>query len=96
MALWVRNEENNSTSGKQPYDFIRKWCPPATKSIKILGLAISPSEDYLAVSCRNNNIGVLQVKSIGLNEDLNREIKFDLLSRGGFHSGAISAVDIAI
>lgn len=25
MALWVRSEENNSTSGKQLYDFIRKW-----------------------------------------------------------------------
>jgi hypothetical protein len=25
MAMWVRSEENNSTSGKQPYDFIRKW-----------------------------------------------------------------------
>jgi hypothetical protein len=25
MALWVRSEENNSTSGKQTFDFIRKW-----------------------------------------------------------------------
>jgi len=25
MALWVRSEENNSTSGKQAFDFIRKW-----------------------------------------------------------------------
>ena len=25
MALWVRHEENNSTSGKQAFDFIRKW-----------------------------------------------------------------------
>jgi|TARA_B110000285_G_C15128801_1_gene622067 hypothetical protein len=25
MALWVRHEENNSPSGKQAYDFIRKW-----------------------------------------------------------------------
>ena len=25
MALWVRSEENNATSGKQAFDFIRKW-----------------------------------------------------------------------
>ena len=25
MAMWVRSEDNNSTSGKQAYDFIRKW-----------------------------------------------------------------------
>ena len=31
MAMWVRSEENNSTSGKSPYDFIRRWQPPATK-----------------------------------------------------------------
>ncbi len=32
MAMWVRSEENNSTSGKQLYDFIRKWQPAITKS----------------------------------------------------------------
>jgi hypothetical protein len=25
MAMYVRSEENNSTSGKELYDFIRKW-----------------------------------------------------------------------
>jgi hypothetical protein len=25
MALWVRSEENNATSGKTAYDGIRKW-----------------------------------------------------------------------
>jgi hypothetical protein len=25
MALWVRSEVNNSTSGKFAFDFIRKW-----------------------------------------------------------------------
>lgn len=45
MALWVRSEENNSTTGKNPYDFIRKWQPPSTKGVKILSLALSPSEE---------------------------------------------------
>ena len=25
LAMWIRSEENNSTSGKQAYDFIRRW-----------------------------------------------------------------------
>lgn len=59
MALWVRSEENNATSGKQPYDFIRKWCPPSTRGVKILAMAVSPGEEYLAVACKNNNIGLI-------------------------------------
>ena len=33
MAMWVRSEENNSTSSKSPYDFIRSWQPAATKRL---------------------------------------------------------------
>ncbi len=47
------------------------------------------------MACKNNNIGLIQIKSLGLNEDLNREVKFDLVCRG-FHSGSISAIDVAI
>lgn len=95
LALWVRSEENNSTTGKQPYDFIRQWCPAATKGVKILGMAISPGDEYLAVASKNNNIGIISIKSIGLNEDLSKEVKFDLVCRG-FHSGSISTIDVAI
>lgn len=49
----------------------------------------------LAVACKNNNIGLVNIKSIGLNENLASEIKFDLVCRG-FHSGSINAIDIAI
>lgn len=59
MAMWVRSEENNSTSGKQLYDFIRRWCPNSTKGVKILGMAVSPGEETLAVACKNNNIGLV-------------------------------------
>ena len=95
MAMWVRSDENNSTSGKQAFDFIRKWCPASTKGIKILGMSVSPGEDFLAVSLANNNIGLLHIKTLGLNEDINRDIKFDLVCRG-FHSGSIDSVDIAV
>lgn len=95
MALWVRHEENNSPSGKQAYDFIRKWQPGATKGVKILSLDCAPSEDCLAISMENNNIGIIEIKSIGLNEDLNKEIKFDLVCKG-FHAGQISSIDVAV
>jgi hypothetical protein len=64
------------------------WQPAATKNIKILSLDCSSgaNEDYLAISLENNNIGIIQIKSIGLNEDLEKEIKFDLVCKG-FHSG---------
>lgn len=94
MALWVRSEENNSTSEKQAFDFIRKWQPAATKDLRILSLDCAPSEDYLALSLANNNIGKISIKSIGLNEDLTKEISFDLVCKG-FHSGPISSIDVA-
>lgn len=95
MALWVRSEENNATSGKTAYDGIRKWQPAATKGIKILSLDCSPNDDYIAISLENNNIGKILTKSIGLNEVLEQEIKFDLVCEG-FHSGQISSIDVAV
>jgi cilia- and flagella-associated protein 57 len=95
LAIWVRSEENNSTSGKQAYDFIRRWNHPSTKGVKILGMTVSSGEEYLGVALSNNNIGLVHIKTIGLNEDITRDIKFDLVCRG-FHSGAIDTIDIAI
>ena len=54
--------------------------------MRILSLDCSPSEDYIALSLENNNIGKIAIKSIGLNEDLKKEISFDLVCKG-FHSG---------
>ena len=31
MAMWIRQEENQSTSGKNDYDFIARWQPAACK-----------------------------------------------------------------
>jgi len=56
---------------------------------------VSANEDTLAVGLLNNNIGLVNIKSIGLNEDVSKEIKFELVCKG-FHSGAISGIDIAI
>lgn len=95
IAMWVRSEENNSTSGKDAYDFIRRIAPSATKNQKILGLSFSNNEDSIIVALSNNNIGLLNVKSIGLNEDTTRDVKFELVCKG-FHSAAISSVDVAI
>ena len=56
---------------------------------------MSNGEELLAVSLSNNNIGLVHYKSIGLNEDINKEIKFELICKG-FHSGSISGLDVAI
>jgi hypothetical protein len=95
IAMWVRSEENNATSGKDAYDFIRKISPPSTKNQKIIGLSMSANEDTLAVGLLNNNIGLVNIKSIGLNEDVHKDIKFELVCKG-FHSGAISGIDVAV
>jgi hypothetical protein len=94
MAMWVRSEENNSTSGKQLYDFIRKWTPPITKGHCILGSTVSTDNEKLAVALQNNNIAVVELRSVGLNEDTEREIKSELVCKG-FHSGGITSIDVA-
>ena len=60
-----------------------------------MSLDVSPNEDYMCISLDTNNIGLIQTKSIGLNEDLNKEIKFNYVCKG-FHSGSISTIDIAV
>lgn len=56
---------------------------------------MSNGEELLAVALSNNNIGLIHYKSIGLNEDINKDIKFELVCKG-FHSGSISGLDVAI
>ena len=100
MALWVRSDENNAaTSGagkdSQLYDFIRKWQPPATKGTRIISMCISPTEEYVAAACKNNDVALVHVKSVGLNEDQSKDVKVDLMCRG-FHSGPITRMDVAV
>ena len=56
---------------------------------------MAPSEDTLAVCGKNNNVTFVSIKSIGLNADMTKEVKSELMCKG-FHSGAISAIDIAV
>ena len=58
-------------------------------------MSMSNGEELLAVALSNNNIGLVHYKSIGLNEDINKEIRFELICKG-FHSGSISGLDVAI
>ena len=44
----------------------------------------------------NNNIGIVDIKSIGLNEEKQSpDVKFDLICKG-FHSGPITTIDVAV
>ena len=49
----------------------------------------------MAVCLFNNNIALVNIKSVGLNEDTEREIKFDLMCKG-FHSDGIDSIDVAV
>ena len=96
MSLWVRSEENNKTSGKDSFDWIKTWWSPVCKNQRILSLAVDLAEENLALGLANNNIGILSIKSFGLNDEAAPlEVKFDLVCKG-FHSGAISAIDVAV
>jgi WD40 repeat protein len=59
-----------------------------------LSLDVSPSEENLALSLSNNNIGIINIKNIGLNDDLSQEVKLNLICKG-FHCGPITTIDIA-
>lgn len=49
----------------------------------------------MAVCLFNNNIALVNIKSVGLNEDTEREITSNLICRG-FHSGGITSLDVAV
>jgi WD40 repeat protein len=99
MALWVRSEENNQSTNKenQLYDYIRRWSPTVTKGTKIISMDVNTSEEYVAAACQNNNIALVNIKSVGLNDanTLSRDVKCDLICKG-FHSGPITCIDIAV
>jgi hypothetical protein len=66
--MWINSDVNNATTGKYLYDHIRSWQPAACR-FEILGLTIDPKQEHLAVCMANNNIGIVDIKSIGLNEE---------------------------
>lgn len=97
MAMWVRCEENNQSTNKenQLFDFIWCWRISEFTLAPIISIDVNLSEEYLATSTRNNNIYIVHVKSIGLNEQMDKEVKVDQLAKG-FHSGPITTLDIAV
>jgi hypothetical protein len=58
-------------------------------------MVVSPSEDNLYLACKNNNIVKIDIKSIGLNEDHVPVVSHEKLCKG-FHSGAVTSIDVAI
>lgn len=38
---------------------------------------INSTEEYIAAACWNNNIYITHIKSIGLNESMDKEVKID-------------------
>ena len=56
---------------------------------------LNNTEETLAVAMQNNNIGIINVKSIWQSDGHNNEVKFNLICRG-FHNGSITGLDVAI
>lgn len=94
--MWVRCEENNQSTNKenQIFDFIRSWRLSSFEIASVISLDVNATEDYIAASCRNNNIYITHIKSIGLNESMDKEVKVDQIAKG-FHSGPVTTIDIA-
>lgn len=70
VAMWVWSEENNHSTTKenQIFDFIWSWQLSKIELAPVISMDINISEEYIASACRNNNIYITHIKSIGLNE----------------------------
>lgn len=87
LACW----EKRTVDAEIPYyEFIRSWS--SGRNQQVCSMAISPGEQTLAFSLRNNNIGTCNI-SVNLAEV--KEVPVDIICKG-FHKGMITGMDIAI
>lgn len=61
----------------------------------VISLDVNMTEEYIAAACKNNNVYITHIKSIGLNEAMDKEVKIDQVAKG-FHSGSITVIDCAV
>jgi hypothetical protein len=71
----------------------------------ICSINISPGEDLVAVSFKNNDIATFEMNQIlpnttetidiGKNNKFQKEVRFDFIFNG-FHSGTISSLDVCL
>ncbi len=64
MALWMRSDESTTPGHKQVYEFVRKWLPGRKRNCRVNGLAVSTSEEMLAVAFNDNDLGLASLASI--------------------------------
>jgi len=97
IAMWVRSEENNQSTNKenQIFDFIRAWKITSLELAPIICLDVNSTEEYIVAGCKNNNIYINFIKTVGLNEAMDKDVKVNQVAKG-FHSGAITTIDIAV
>jgi len=43
----------------------------------VISLDVNMTEEYIAAACKNNNVYITHIKSIGLNEAMDKEVKID-------------------
>ena len=97
MSVWLTAEENLKASGKNPYDFVKRWYGDDEKRSKIVSMSVSLSEEILAVAYASNDLGILKINSLSLFQEettMNKPVSFEYICKG-FHSGSINSMDIA-
>ena len=90
LAIWEHTEANEyEEQVTESYAFIKTW--HCGKKQSIVSLALSNSEETLAIALKSNDIGTCSL-SQAITYD---GVKFNIFC-GGFHSGKIQEMDLAI
>lgn len=94
LALWECSEVKDEIEegNNNLFDFIKTWS--CGKKQAIVSLALTNNEENLAVALKSSDIGICSLSQVSVHSE-NREIKFNFFC-SGFHSGAITCLDVAL
>ncbi|OMJ86865.1 hypothetical protein SteCoe_11496 [Stentor coeruleus] len=90
LAIWEHAETNEfEEQNTEHYSFIKTW--HCGKKQSIVSVALTNSEETLAIALKSNDIGTCSLTQAIMYDG----IKFNIFC-GGFHSGKIQEMDVAI
>lgn len=90
LAIWEHTEVNEYEEKiSEHYSFIKTW--HCGKKQSIVALALTNSEETLAIALKSNDIGTCSLSQALMYDG----VKFNIFC-GGFHSGKIQEMDLAI
>jgi cilia- and flagella-associated protein 57 len=90
LAIWEHTENNEYEENvSEHYGFIKTW--HCGKKQSIVSLCITNSEETLAIALKSNDIGTCSLSQAIMYDS----VKFNIFC-GGFHSGKIQEMDLAV